>query len=144
MKRPITHYAFQEGLYQTVIFANNLDTEMFFEEDFFPGLVDDSSDILKWFSDAVDNARYYGDWNADDDHYHFGFKNGKVVNIEPGFPTANVRKNVFSEKNLLFVIWDNSAETVFWINGEEGLLALQQYTNWFDLQNMKELEWDWI
>ncbi|CAJ0610726.1 unnamed protein product [Cylicocyclus nassatus] len=66
--------------------ADNVNTEAFFESGYFPEFRDarDYSgklQMLSYFDDVVDNARYYNAWSADDDHYTFGFKNGNVINL---------------------------------------------------------------
>lgn len=38
-----------------------------------------------------------------------------------------------NEKHFLFVIYEDVGYTWFWVNGWQGLLALQQSTNWFDM-----------
>lgn len=134
----------QIGYYAGIVFAQNQETESFWEEMFFPALFDDPADILNMFSDSVDNARYYGDWNADDDHYWFGFKNGKAEYVGDGTDYTKVRKNLYTEKNLTFAVVEGSWGCYFWVNGWDGVLALQKITNWFDIRNMQELETDWI
>lgn len=134
----------QLGYYAGVVFAQNPDTEMFWDEMFFPALVDDSYTVLSMFQDAVDNARYFGEWNEDEDHFWFGFKSGKTEYVGDGTDYSKIRKNLYTEKNLTFAVVDGSFGCYFWVNGWDGIYALQKITNWFDIQNMKELESDWI
>lgn len=129
-----------------LLFADNVNTEAFFESGYFPEFRDARNysgklQMLSYFDDVVDNARYYNAWSADDDHYTFGFKNGNVMYVGDGVDPKTVRKNIFAEKNLRFIILDGSWGTEFWFDGTwEGLQLLQQTTGWFDL----EIYEDWI
>lgn len=134
----------ERGLIRTenydLLFDYNENTLPYFDDGFpFPEYYSDRNsrgvlDIIYYFHEAIDNSRFYGGWGQDDAFFTFGFKNGNIINTDENTDGKLLRKNIFAEKNLMFAIWDGSWGTYFWFDGTwEGLVALNNYTGWFDL-----------
>ena len=135
----INHDQLQHGKYWSVLFTYNPNTELFFDENWFPYMRDEYKDLRGWMKDHIDNGFYYGTFDQDS-VLTIGFKNGNVLVLDEGTePTREIQRKVTlilsadTKKLPLFVIYDNAYDTMFWFNGEEGLNALQEYTGWFDM-----------
>lgn len=135
----IDHDYLQNGKYWTVLFARNENTESFFEDNWFPYMRDEYKDLRGWMRDHIDNGFFYGSFDQDS-VLTIGFKNRSVLVLDEGTePTREIQRKVTpliaadTKKKPLFVIYDNAYDTMFWFDGWDGLLALQEYTGWFDL-----------
>lgn len=130
----------------SVFFADNEDTAEFWEleeqypndpyEPNFPILLDDWHAAKMFIQQYIDNDL------PDDENLIIVTKNG--TRIYPEYASTKEFKKAlmpFTEKHFAFMIYtDAGGYTMFWFNGWDGLLGLQEYTNWFDL----DFYTDWI
>lgn len=146
---------YQIGNDFNLLFAENEDTESWYElaeEESINPRPDDKyypifpvrvswSELKSYYEQLIDNWKYYGEQD-DDITVTFCTKAGKIINSDYFTDLRDFKKAVapVSEKHFLFAIYHEVGYIQFWVNGWDGLLALQQYTNWFDLT----LYEDWL
>lgn len=123
-----------------ILFALNDATESFYETDYFPARIESLRYMDLALQDHLENCKQFGDY-GDDDYFTVCTKSGLIYDVNSMTPAEFGRriKRPF-DKTLLFILYENGADTEFWVNGFEGLEALQQYTGWFDM----DIYTDWI
>ena len=127
----------QHGDEIDVLFAFNPGTEMFYEEMNFPYIENDWRRLWLQVYDYIDTAKFYGmeDCYDSDITCTIMLANGKLIDLENLDPKKAFQTiKDFSVKNRpLFIIYSDDTATQFNFTGWKGLLALQEYTGWFDM-----------
>lgn len=123
----------QHGDEIDVLFAFNPGTEMFYEEMYFP-YIDNWRSLWLSVSDYIENGKQFGKYDCDIT-CTIMLANGKRIDLENLDPKKAFQtiKDFSVNNRPLFIIYSDGFETIFNFTGWKGLLALQEYTGWFDM-----------
>lgn len=143
------HGSVQRGKDFDVVFANNLNTETYWDmqndaeqdADVFPMWVEDWYGFLWFAQDYLDN------WKNDGIRFTDGnltliTKSGTIISSDYFESATDFAKALrpFNPNHFAAAIYNEYGYEYFWVNGWDGYQALQEYTGWFDM----DIYYDWI
>ena len=129
----------QHGKRFDIYFADNENTEQFWDINYFPLLVEDYDDIRAYLRDYIENGEWFGEYN-EDEKFAVLTSGGEYINVETLDPKVAHKKLLNKLVKPQFVIWDTPFDTQFYVRDFEALKKLQEYTGWFDM----DIYYDWI
>ena len=149
--------SFQRGKDFDLVFAENVNTETYWDtqrdiDENPQSYANDTTGVFPmwcetWKSFLWQAQDYLLNWEDgsgrfDDERLTFITKDGRVIDSED-YETAKEFYEAlkpFSEKHFAAALFNSFGYEYFWVNGWDGVMALQEYTGWFDL----DIYYDWI
>ena len=142
----------QRGKDFDVMFADNENTELYWEtyNEFgddpsacaFPAWVEDWESFKFYCSDYLDPYNWYEFGGDPDSHLMLIAKNGQIFYSDHYTDLKDFMKAIrpYTANHFAAAIFNQVGFEYFWVNGWDGLQALQKATGWFDM----DVYYDWI
>ena len=138
----------QRGKDFDLVFDYNDNTKFYWDcfeeqgcENSFPSWVEDWNGFLFFLMDFLENWSYEKVKDSNSSLVLIT-KNGKYISSEYFEDYNDFMSAIkpFSKNHFAAAIFNDFGEEYFWVNGENGVYALQEYTGWFDF----DIYNDWI